>query len=184
LGILGIENRKPKFFFSLFKPATTTKKIILFYFIFIFFERLRLRGRSPSVRTADCVRRGGGTGRDRRRRVRGEGPRGGGGMSASARTELVSTRMLGCVRVGRERGEREGGREGGSASARTPVRPCGHCRVRADASVLFSCNFITDATVRPSHGRPSGHRPTVRSSAILRVTTLVQGGLASGKAST
>jgi hypothetical protein len=34
-------------------------------------------------------------------------------------------------------------------------------------------NFITDATVRPSHGPPSGHRPTVRPSAIVRLTTLV-----------
>jgi hypothetical protein len=35
-------------------------------------------------------------------------------------------------------------------------------RVRADASVLSPGNFIMDATVRPSHGRPSGHRLTVR----------------------
>jgi hypothetical protein len=37
-----------------------------------------------------------------------------------------------------------------------------HSRVHADARVLPLGNFITDATVRPSHGRPSGHRPTVR----------------------
>jgi hypothetical protein len=35
-------------------------------------------------------------------------------------------------------------------------------------------NFITDTTVRPSHGRPSGHRPTVHPSAIVRVTTLLR----------
>jgi hypothetical protein len=34
-------------------------------------------------------------------------------------------------------------------------------------------NFITNATVRPSHGRPSGYRPTVRPFAIVCVTTLV-----------
>jgi hypothetical protein len=33
---------------------------------------------------------------------------------------------------------------------------------RADASVLPPCNFITEATVRPNHRRPSGHRPIVR----------------------
>jgi hypothetical protein len=52
------------------------------------------------------------------------------------------------------------------------VHPRGHARDRADASVLPPGNFITDATVRPSHGRPSGHRPTVCPSAIARVTTL------------
>jgi hypothetical protein len=45
-----------------------------------------------------------------------------------------------------------------SASART--LDC----IRADASVLPPSNFITDATVRPSHGRPCGHRPIVRPS--------------------
>jgi hypothetical protein len=38
-------------------------------------------------------------------------------------------------------------------------------------------NFKNDATVRPSHGRPRGHCPTVRPSVcpsvIVRVTTLV-----------
>jgi hypothetical protein len=29
-------------------------------------------------------------------------------------------------------------------------------------------NFISDATMRPSHGRPSGHRPTVRPSVCYR----------------
>jgi hypothetical protein len=40
--------------------------------------------------------------------------------------------------------------------------------VRADASVLSPGYFITDAIVRPSHGRPSGHclivRPSIRPS--------------------
>jgi hypothetical protein len=45
--------------------------------------------------------------------------------------------------------------------------------VRADASVLLQGNFIMDATVRPSHGRLSGHRPTVRPSVIVRVATLI-----------
>jgi hypothetical protein len=40
--------------------------------------------------------------------------------------------------------------------------------VRVDASVLPPGNFITEATVRPSHGRPSGHRPVVRPSVRYR----------------
>jgi hypothetical protein len=36
-------------------------------------------------------------------------------------------------------------------------------------------NFKKDATVRPSHGRPRGHCPTVRSSVIVHVTTLSGG---------
>jgi hypothetical protein len=50
------------------------------------------------------------------------------------------------------------------ASAWTRLCPRGPKCVCADASVLPPGNFITDATVRLSHGRPSGHRPTVRSS--------------------
>jgi hypothetical protein len=53
---------------------------------------------------------------------------------------------------GEGRGER---REGMSVSARTG-------RVRADTSVLPPGNFIMDATVRPSHGRPNGHHPIIR----------------------
>jgi hypothetical protein len=49
----------------------------------------------------------------------------------------------------------------------------GRQRVRADASVLPPGNFITDATVRPSHGRPCDHRPTIRPSVIVRETTLL-----------
>jgi hypothetical protein len=45
--------------------------------------------------------------------------------------------------------------------------------VRADASVLPLRNFITDATVRPSDGQLSGHRPIFRPSVIVRVTTLI-----------
>jgi hypothetical protein len=43
-------------------------------------------------------------------------------------------------------------------SARTRVR------VRANAGVLPPGNFKKDATVRPSHGRPRGHRPIVHPS--------------------
>jgi hypothetical protein len=102
-------------------------------------------------------------------------------MSASAWTQLASTRTLGCVCAGREGGEREAEREGGSASART--HGCVHADtlasartdrwVRADASVLPLGYFISDGTVRPSYRQPSGHRPTVRPSAIVRVTTLL-----------
>jgi hypothetical protein len=49
-----------------------------------------------------------------------------------------------------------------SASARTRGVRVDAARVHANASVLSPGNFITDATVRPSHGRLSGHRPTVR----------------------
>jgi hypothetical protein len=44
-----------------------------------------------------------------------------------------------------------------------------HRLVRADASILPPGNFITDATVRPSHGRPNGHRPTVHPSVLYRL---------------
>jgi hypothetical protein len=44
--------------------------------------------------------------------------------------------------------------------------------VHADAGVLPPCNFKKDAIVRPSHGRPRSHRPIVRSSENVRVTTL------------
>jgi hypothetical protein len=54
---------------------------------------------------------------------------------------------------------RRGGGRGGEG---------GNKCVRADASVLPPGNFITDATVRPSHGRPSGHRPIVRPSVRYR----------------
>jgi hypothetical protein len=37
-----------------------------------------------------------------------------------------------------------------------------------DASRFTLGNFITDATVRPSHGLPSGHRPSVRPSIRYR----------------
>jgi hypothetical protein len=45
--------------------------------------------------------------------------------------------------------------------------------VRADASCFTPGNFKKDATVRLSHGRPRGHRPIVRPSENIRVTTLV-----------
>jgi hypothetical protein len=51
------------------------------------------------------------------------------------------------------------------------ARPRGRERVRADAcsrpcgrECFTPGNFKKDATVRPSHGRPRGHRPTVRPS--------------------
>jgi hypothetical protein len=42
------------------------------------------------------------------------------------------------------------------------MRPRGHGRVRADAPCFTPGNFKKNATVRPSHGRPRGHRPIVR----------------------
>jgi hypothetical protein len=47
-----------------------------------------------------------------------------------------------------------------------------HRRIRTDAHCFIPGNFKKDATVRPSHGRPRGHRLTVRTSENVRVTTL------------
>jgi hypothetical protein len=48
--------------------------------------------------------------------------------------------------------------------------------VHADAPIYPRGNFITDATVCPSHGRPNGHcpivHPSVHPSSIVHVTTL------------
>jgi hypothetical protein len=77
------------------------------------------------------------------------------------------------------------------ASAWTGLFSHGRVHVRSDglafarmqgcvctyASRFTRGNFITDSIVRPSHGRPSGHRPSVRLSIIVRVTTLVYRGL-------
>jgi hypothetical protein len=99
----------------------------------------------------------------------------------SARTEPVRTgsRLRPQGRgEGREGGEGRGRKgEGGNecvradvlcprerwiASARTRSRSCGlKC-------FLPPGNFLTDATVRPSHGRPSGHCPIFRPSIIIR----------------
>jgi hypothetical protein len=46
-------------------------------------------------------------------------------------------------------------------STRTPARPRGH-------ECFTPGNFKKDAIVRPSHGRPRGHRPTVRTSVRYR----------------
>jgi hypothetical protein len=48
-----------------------------------------------------------------------------------------------------------------ASMAWTPACPRGH-------QYFTLGNFITDATVRPSHGRPYGHRPTVRPSIRYR----------------
>jgi hypothetical protein len=66
------------------------------------------------------------------------GPRG--RISASVRTQLI--------RMDARQGERGGQEEGAGPHGRADLPPS---------------NFITDATMRPRHGRPSGHRPTVRS---------------------
>jgi hypothetical protein len=93
------------------------------------------------------------------------------------------------------KGGGEGGRgearEGMRALTRTPMSARTLERVRTDAVMrshggIGTCsrtqcftpgNFKTVARVRPSHGRPCGHRPTVRPSVrpsvIVRVTTLI-----------
>jgi hypothetical protein len=56
-----------------------------------------------------------------------------------------------------------------------PVRADACSRPRGRGSFTLG-NFKKDATVRPSHGRPCGHRPivrpSVRPSENVRVTTL------------
>jgi hypothetical protein len=54
----------------------------------------------------------------------------------------------------------------------TPTSMRIHACVRADAPIYPRGYFITDATVRPTHKRPSGHRLSVCPSSIVRVTTL------------
>jgi hypothetical protein len=116
LGILGIENQKPKLVNCKLPSQQQLPKKNYFIFFYIIF--LYLYFFLASAQTVDCVRRGGG----------------------------------------------RGGREGMRASARTPMSARTLGRVRVDASVLSLGNFITDATVRPSHGRPSGHCPSIRPS--------------------
>jgi hypothetical protein len=58
------------------------------------------------------------------------------------------------------------GRECIRADALSCLRGCAH--VRADAPCFTPGNFKKDATVRPSHGRPRGHRPIVRPSVRKR----------------
>jgi hypothetical protein len=55
-----------------------------------------------------------------------------------------------------------------ASMAWTHLRPRGPSRVRVDTSVLPPGNFVTDATMHPSHGRPSSHRLTVRPSVHYR----------------
>jgi hypothetical protein len=85
-------------------------------------------------------------------------------------------------REGEGGGEGRGGRERGGegdASARTPMfartwaSARSHPSVHADAPCFTSGNFKKDATVRPSHRCPRGHRPIVRPSENVRVTTMV-----------
>jgi hypothetical protein len=78
-----------------------------------------------------------------------------------------SIKTTNYVHTGQERG---GEGRGGAAFARTlgcvrtdalmSARTQG--RVCMDAPIYPRGNLITGATVRPSHGRPSGHRPIVR----------------------
>jgi hypothetical protein len=49
--------------------------------------------------------------------------------------------------------------------SRTHGRIYGH--VRTDVLIYPLDNFITDATMRSSHGRPSGHRPRRRPSVLV-----------------
>jgi hypothetical protein len=62
-------------------------------------------------------------------------------------------------------------------SARTLGCVCADISVRADAPFFTPGNFKKVATVRPSHGRPRGHRPifrpSIRLSENVRVTTLL-----------
>jgi hypothetical protein len=86
------------------------------------------------------------------------------------------------IKNSRVRAGRVEGREGEGRGGRECVRPRGRVLsirtlrcVRAAVIVLPPYNFIIDAIVRPSHGRPSGHRPIVRPSVIVHVTALPTG---------
>jgi hypothetical protein len=76
----------------------------------------------------------------------------------------VQTRMLPACTDSSLRPHGTGGKggEGRRGEGREGRREC----VRVDASVLPPSNFITDATVRLSHKRPSGHCPTIRPSVL------------------
>jgi hypothetical protein len=88
---------------------------------------------------------------------------------------IRSTRMQ-AVRADsklRPQGRGEGSSQEGEEGNECVCADAAH--VRADASVFPPCNFITDATVHPSHGWLSGHRLTVRPSVIVCMTTLPPG---------
>jgi hypothetical protein len=93
--------------------------------------------------------------------IRGEGRGGEGGEGGRER----GGRGEGEGRGGRGEGRERGGE--GDASART------YGRIRADAPCFIPGNFKKDAIVRPSRGRPRGHRPIVRPSENVRVTTMI-----------
>jgi hypothetical protein len=163
-GFWGLKTKNQKFLsFEAGNNYQKNKYIYIFFFS-------RARGRSP---TADCVRGGG------RRGGEGRGGEGGGGRECV----FLSRRPCPRGRVLLPARARLHGRVVASAQmqlfARTrsavhadarvclrgramSARTC--CCIRADASVLSPGNFITDATVRPSHERPSGHRPIIRPS--------------------
>jgi hypothetical protein len=137
LGILGIENRKPKIVNCISIQAGNNyqkKNLILKFLNFFFFlasartqsrvyanSRLRPQGRVEGRRVRECVR-----------------PRGR-PMSARMPRRARADAVVRADAFWRPRGR--------AMSARTL-----EC-VRSDASVLSQDNFITDATVRPSHGR-------------------------------
>jgi hypothetical protein len=76
------------------------------------------------------------------------------------------------ARIAEGREGEGGGREREGREMRPRGRPCPrgcwaasartHGRVHADAPCFTPGNFKKDAIVRPSHGRPHGHRPIVR----------------------
>jgi hypothetical protein len=61
------------------------------------------------------------------------------------------------------------------------MRPRGRACVRADTllcprgrALFYPGYFKKDFTVRPSHGRPRGHRSIVRPSGNVRVITMIE----------
>jgi hypothetical protein len=93
-----------------------------------------------------------------------EGRGGGEGRKECVRVDIrvradasVVARTRACAR----------GRERVRADASVSVRT--YRRIRTNASVLPPGNFVTDATMRLSHGGPSSHCPTVRLSIRLSV---------------
>jgi hypothetical protein len=169
-GSWGLKTENRTSFSSLFQQPATKKNKFIFYFYF------RSSARTGYVRadaTARPHRASEGVQRE------GEGRE----MSSSARTGLCShgrivasvlMRLYPCGLIIASTLTRLYPR--GRAYVRTDAgaRPRRQVGVYADASRFIPGNFIMDATVRPSHGRPSGHRPIVRPSAIVCVTTLLQ----------
>jgi hypothetical protein len=136
LRILGIENRKPNIFFLSFPTGNYLKKYNFFLSIRATFVRTHLLVRIGRARGYEGIWGGGrGAGRFGRAYVRAD-------RLWSARTRARPRRRIGVS---------------------TRTRSCLYKRELVRARFSLG-NFITDTTVRLSHRRPSGRRPSARPS--------------------